>query len=394
MSLKRKNPDIKKLIRLFFINSGFLYIFLLIFSSLVELKTTISRYPYLGKGIKMHHAPRSPDNLESNAFRLAKNFKVYPLSTEPNMKTLYCNEGEGWTYLKNDKLGFRNSREINKYEKFAYLIGDSYAHGACVPEENTFSGNLNKVLKQKNIFVKNLGGSGHNPIHYDMTLKSFFPTKLPENLNPEFVILLIMENDFNLQDIKNTEEALKIIKPKSSYEINNNEFDLTSSAKSFFKSINDLKKEKNIHGLSFIKNFIENTLKLRPVISILISNSNKELDNEENDSSYVIRTIESYSRRLNQLDIPLIVGFIPNGHARFIEKRLSSNREFQKFEDYMMRNHQNKNLYYVNFAENSQRSDYALYGKGHYSKAGYFKYSNDLLKGLKNYIFTEDFDKI
>ena len=50
------------------------------------------------------------------------------------------------------------------------------------------SGNINKVLKQKNIFVKNLGGSGHNPIHYDMTLKSFFPTKLPENLNPEFVI--------------------------------------------------------------------------------------------------------------------------------------------------------------------------------------------------------------
>jgi len=394
MSLKRKYRNIQTLIRLFFINSGFLYIFLLIFSNLAGLKTTISRYPYLGKGIKMHHAPRSPDNLESNAFRLAKNFKVYPLSTEPNMKTLYCNEGEGWTYLKNDKLGFRNSREINKYEKFAYLIGDSYAHGACVPEENTFSGNLNKVLKQKNIFVKNLGGSGHNPIHYDMTLKSFLPTKLPENLNPEFVILLIMENDFNLQDIKNTEDALKIIKPNRSYEINNNEFDLTFSAKSFLKSINDLKKEKNIHGLSFIKNFIENTLKLRPVISIFISNPNKEQDNEENDSSYVIRTIENYSRRLNQLDIPLIVGFIPNGHARFIEKRLSSNKEFKKFDDYMMRNHQNKNLYYVNFAENSQRSDYALYGKGHYSKAGYFKYSNVLLKGLKNYIFTEDFDKI
>ena len=60
----------------------------------------------------------------------------------------------------------------------------------------------------------------------------------------------------------------------------------------------------------------------------------------------------------------------------------------------MMRMHQNKNLYYVNFAENSSTSDYTLNGKGHYSKAGYFKYSNVLLKGLKNYIFTENFDKI
>ena len=380
--------------RLFFINCGFLYIFLIIFSSFAELKTTTSRYPYIGKGIKMHHAPRSPDNLESNAFQLAKSFKVYPLSSEPNTETLYCNEGEGWTYLINDKLGFRNSREINNDEKFAYLIGDSYAHGACVPEEDTFAGNINKVLKEKNIFVKNLGGSGHNPIHYDMTLKSFFPNKLPENLNPEFVILLIMENDFNLQSIKNTEEALKIIKPESSYVINNNEFDLTFSAKSFFKSIDDLKKEKNIHGLSFIKNSIVNTLKLRPVTSIFISNSNKDQEHMENDSSYAIRTIENYSQRLNQLDIPLIVCFIPSGHARFIEKRLSSNREFKKFEDYIMRMHQNKNLYYVNFAENSQRSDYTLNGKGHYSKAGYFKYSKVLFEGLKNYIFTDHFTKI
>ena len=394
MPLKRKYRNIQNLMKLFLINSGFLYIFLLIFSGLAELKTTISRYPYLGKRIKMHHAPRSPDNLESNAFRLAKSFKVYPLSSEPNMETLFCNEGEGWTYLRTDKLGFRNSREINKDEKFAYLIGDSYAQGGCVPEENTFTGNINKVLNQKNIFVKNLGGSGHNPIHYDMTLKSFFPTKLPENLNPEFVILLIMENDFELQDIRNTEEALKIIKPESSYEINNNEFDLTFSAKSFFKSINDLKKEKNIHGLSFTKNYIENTLKLRPVTSILFSSLNKDSFYRESDSSYVIRTIENYSQRLNQLDIPLIVGFIPSGHARLIEKRLSSNREFKKFEDYMMRMHQNKNLYYVNFAENSQRSDYTLNGKGHYSKAGYFKYSNVLLKGLKKYMFTENFDKI
>ena len=153
-----------------------------------------------------------------------------------------------------------------------------------------------------------------------MTLKSFLPTKLPENLNPEFVILLIMENDFNLQDIKNTEDALKIIKPNSSYEINNNEFDLTFSAKSFLKSINDLKKEKNIHGLSFIKNFIENTLKLRPVISIFISNPNKEQDNEENDSSYVIRTIENYSRRLNQLDILLLLVLFQTDMQDYREK--------------------------------------------------------------------------
>ena len=110
MPLKRKYRNIQNLMKLFLINSGFLYIFLLIFSGLAELKTTISRYPYLGKRIKMHHAPRSPDNLESNAFRLAKSFKVYPLSSEPNMVTLYCNEGECWTYLK--KISFSFSYKI------------------------------------------------------------------------------------------------------------------------------------------------------------------------------------------------------------------------------------------------------------------------------------------
>ena len=66
------------------------------------------------------------DNLKSNAFKLAKKYKVYPLSIEPNKDRLFCLGENGWNYLKTDNLGFRNSREIKKNEKFAYLFGDSF----------------------------------------------------------------------------------------------------------------------------------------------------------------------------------------------------------------------------------------------------------------------------
>ena len=330
----------------------------------------------------MHHAPRSPDNLNSNAFKLAKKYKVYPVSSEPNEKTLFCNEGEGWSYLKTDKLGFRNSRETKKNETFAYLIGDSFAQGACVPEGDTFTGNLNKFLVKEEIFVKNLGGSGHNSIHYEMTLESFFPNKLTKELRPKFVILLIMENDFDLQDTENTLRAVKLIKPGKSYEIIDNHFQLTESAKLYLKNISNLKQKKRVHGLSVIKNSFKNLFTLNPLISKFLSKRNSVIQSQNKDSSYVIKTIENYSRKLNSLDIPLIIGFIPHGNYQSSQKDIYDDIEYKKFENYVKKMSKNKKLYFINFAKISKQSDYTLYGIGHFSKDGYLKYAKALYKNL------------
>ena len=59
-------------------------------------------------------------------------------------------------------MGLENNDVIWDKNDIEYLvIGDSYAHGACVKNENTISFNLSKLSNKNSI---NLGIGGNGPI--------------------------------------------------------------------------------------------------------------------------------------------------------------------------------------------------------------------------------------
>lgn len=90
---------------------------------------------------------------ESNYLELKKkiNLNIIPINSKPYAKNYYCNEGYGLIKYTSDRFGFRNNDDIWKIDKKKnkiLLVGDSFAHGACLKTENTIATIIEKTNYQ------------------------------------------------------------------------------------------------------------------------------------------------------------------------------------------------------------------------------------------------------
>ncbi len=93
-----------------------------------------------------------------------------PISGISNKKTIMCNESGEWIIYKSDRYGFNNNDVIwddNKFNNF--ILGDSFAYGACVKQEESISGQLTK----KGFKSANLAYSGNGPLYMLGSLKEY-----------------------------------------------------------------------------------------------------------------------------------------------------------------------------------------------------------------------------
>ena len=124
-----------------------------------------------------------------------RNLSYFPLSGLSNRKTIHCNENGYYSIYQSDRYGFNNpDKEWDKENIDFLLIGDSFAHGACVNETDTISGNLRKLSNSKN-GILNLGQGGNGPLIEYATLREYLPLKKVKR-----VLWLYVEND--LIDLK------------------------------------------------------------------------------------------------------------------------------------------------------------------------------------------------
>ncbi|WP_415291288.1 hypothetical protein [Candidatus Pelagibacter sp. Uisw_136] len=79
----------------------------------------------------------------------------YLFGGHPNIKTLYCKEGtEEFTFYNSDRYGFNNDDNVWDNDVDIFLIGDSFAKGACVNREHNIAMSLKTLLNKK---IINLG---------------------------------------------------------------------------------------------------------------------------------------------------------------------------------------------------------------------------------------------
>jgi hypothetical protein len=77
-----------------------------------------------------------------------------------------------------------------------FLIGDSFVHGACIPDmSKTISGWLSSEFK-----AVNLGTGSNGPIHYASLLKAFMP-----HFNAEYIVMAFYPNDNSTSFLDNQE---------------------------------------------------------------------------------------------------------------------------------------------------------------------------------------------
>ncbi len=85
----------------------------------------------------------------------------FPLGGKSKATTVFCREGGTWTTYKSDRFGFNNRNSVYGLENPAVVItGDSWAHGVCVPQEETITG----VLRKKGFKAISLGIPGQGPL--------------------------------------------------------------------------------------------------------------------------------------------------------------------------------------------------------------------------------------
>ncbi|WP_173045767.1 hypothetical protein [Nitrospira sp. KM1] len=96
-----------------------------------------------------------------------------------NRTAVYCNEQGKYILLQNDEHGFANPGGSWKNQNpDLAVVGDSFAHGACVPSEQSVSA----LLRETYPTTLNLGNDGNGPLAELATLKEYLSVLKPKVL--------------------------------------------------------------------------------------------------------------------------------------------------------------------------------------------------------------------
>ena len=109
-----------------------------------------------------------------------------PLASLSKARLIDCNESGSYAEFSSDEHGFRNPQGLYRPDLDAVIIGDSLAHGSCVPEGSDIS----SVLRQRYPGVLNLGHGGNGPLIDLATL-----TEYVEPLKPKWIFWLHFEGN-------------------------------------------------------------------------------------------------------------------------------------------------------------------------------------------------------
>ena len=129
---------------------------------------------------------------------LKKFSKIFPLSGISNSTVVFCNESGKYSIYNSDRYGFNNyDKNYENYDNNkVILIGDSFAHGACVDQNKTLSAHLNKI----NVPAFSFAYGGNGPLLELATLIEYIDKKT------KIVLWIYAENDmFDLIDEKESE---------------------------------------------------------------------------------------------------------------------------------------------------------------------------------------------
>lgn len=168
--------------------------------------------------------------------------KVQSIAGVSNKTTVFCNESGEYSIYESDRYGFNNPDEEWQKSGVTFLVGDSFTHGACVPQSEDISSYLRLILDQP---VLNLGFFGSGPLRQ---LASVIEYTHVDDLNA-IVWVYFEGNDLSELGIEKKEPEL------SKY--------LTED---YIQGLVNLQNEIDINQTEYIKNLME-TAKFRKSIN-------------------------------------------------------------------------------------------------------------------------------
>jgi hypothetical protein len=115
--------------------------------------------------------------------------ELLALSGVSDRPTVFCNEAGQWITYQSDRHGFNNPADVWDLEALdVAVLGDSFAHGACVPVNRNFTA----VIRKHYPATLNLGNSNKGPLMSLADLKEYAAA-----FRPTIVLWFLYEgNDF------------------------------------------------------------------------------------------------------------------------------------------------------------------------------------------------------
>jgi hypothetical protein len=136
-----------------------------------------------------------------------KGAEVLPLGGISNKTSLLCNETGDYIFYQSDEHGFHNPKRLwNSARLDVAVLGDSFAHGFCVPSHEHFIA----LIREHYPATLSLGLGGNGPLLELATLKEFLPS-----LRPKIILWAYFEkNDLiELRDETRAPLLLQYLKP-------------------------------------------------------------------------------------------------------------------------------------------------------------------------------------
>ncbi|HEX5110456.1 MAG TPA: SGNH/GDSL hydrolase family protein [Vicinamibacterales bacterium] len=119
---------------------------------------------------------RGADGVITSSARV-DGLEVMPLAGLSNRTTLLCNENGSWVHYRADRHGFNNPDDVWRSSELEIaVLGDSFAHGYCVPQSQSFAG----VIQRHQPKTLNLGVAGDGPLLMLATLTEYLPASRPK----------------------------------------------------------------------------------------------------------------------------------------------------------------------------------------------------------------------
>lgn len=234
----------KIFLNIFLLIFSFYFILLLIESSIFLHKKIFKKNLYLGDKNKRENLLKqnntttvipieiNSSNQQLKDISLKHNF--FPLGHAiPNFRVIYCDEGYGLIKYQSDRYGFNNEdSKWDSIKKDILIIGDSFAHGACVEREKNFSGIIDRQLKKISI---NLGTDSSSIIHYIIHAEKFI-----KKVNPRKIIFFLSGNDImHDYNSKNYHKSVYKNFKKGNFDIYDlSHEDFKEKTKNYYKDIN------------------------------------------------------------------------------------------------------------------------------------------------------------
>ncbi len=97
--------------------------------------------------------------------------RLVPVSGVATATTVYCNESGQRTIYVADEHGFNNPRGLYDGPADVVIVGDSFAHGACVPPDEDVASQLRRL--RSDLTIVSLGYGGAGPLTVQATLAEY-----------------------------------------------------------------------------------------------------------------------------------------------------------------------------------------------------------------------------